>query len=109
MSFMRQIFQRATTLAPEPSPDLAQITRHELPPVVREFASKDGRFIILISLDADGFYRGHGFTWFTHADDTWMAFWQQHDFGTYTKDTDIILGEAQRRLEIYDRERDHVA
>ena len=108
MSILRHIFRRAE-LPPEPLPDLAQIARDELPSVVREFASRDGRFIILISLDADGVYRGHGFTWFTHADDTWTAFWQQHDFGTITKDSEVILDEAKRRLEIYDREHDHVA
>src|SRR5687768_755716 len=103
MRFLRKFICGGRRLPPQPTPDSAQITRSDLPPVVRELASKDGRFVVLISLDPEEIYRGHGFTWFTHADDdVWVAFWTRSDFGTLTKDLEIVLEEAKRRIETYE-------
>jgi len=103
MSFLRHFI--VGELLPEPLPDATQIPRGELPPVVRELASKDSRFVVLISLDAQKIYRGHSFTWFTHADDdSWMAFWNRHDFGTLTDDSSVVTEAAERQIESYEKE-----
>jgi hypothetical protein len=67
--------------------------------------SKCGRFVVLVSQDHEGIFRGHSFTWFTHADDdVWSAFWTHHDFGIIARDIEVVLGEAQRRIQTYESE-----
>ena len=109
MSFLRHLVRRVGAIPPEPLPDVTQIMRGDLPPIVREIASTDGRFVVLLSRDPEGIYRGHSFTWHTHADDdVWSANWTRRDFGTITKDSEVVLGEAQRRIDAYEQEH-HVA
>jgi hypothetical protein len=103
LNFLRHFIRRVGTLPPEPLPDVAQIPRDGLSPIVRELASKDRRFVVLISLDQEKIFRGHSFTWFTHADDVWSAFWTRHDFGIITDDCSIVVGEAERQIQTFEK------
>jgi hypothetical protein len=92
-------------LPPEPAPDKAKIPRDGLPPIVKELASKNSSFVVFITLDSEGIYRGRSFTWDARADDdVWMTSWFHHDFGTYTKDIEVIMDEARRQIEAYEKE-----
>lgn len=104
MNPFRNLIRRVGSLPPEPLPDPAQIDRHTLQPVASEHHSTDARFVILITLDHDGLYRAHQFSWFTHADDdTWAALWSQHALGIITDQHAVVMAEVDRRLLAYQK------
>ena len=104
MNPFRNLIRRVGTLPPEPLPDPAEIDRHSLPPVASEHQSADARFVILVTLNHDGLYRAHQFSWFTHADDdTWAAFWSQHALGIITDQYAVVMAEVDHRLLAYEK------
>lgn len=104
MNPFRNLIRRVGILPPEPLPDLALIDRLSLPPVASQHQSADARFVILVTLDHEGFYRAHQFSWFTHADDdVWSAFWMTHALGVIADQDAVIMAEVERRLLEYEK------
>jgi hypothetical protein len=99
------LFRSVGTLPPEPQPDKKQIPKDDMPSVIKEFASKNGRFVVWLTVDSDGIYRGRCYTWLTHADDdVWSAFWTYHDSGIISDDYNVVLNEAERQICAYENE-----
>ena len=105
MNPFRNPIRRVGAFPPEPTPDVTQIDRIGLPPVMSTHTSGDGRCVILLTLDHQRIYRVHQFKWFTHSyDDIWMSFWDHESVGLITKDRNVVMDEVERRILGHERE-----